>query len=89
MGSGDDETDKNQGKEGLEEDTSTEDQIPLSERAIPPPMYDAPFDHMDIVEAIDQLAECSGPGPDGISAILWKKSKLTVALMLFNIFNTL
>ena len=53
----------------------------------PPTMYDAPFDYMDIIDAIDQLAECSGPGPDGIPAILLKKSKLTVALLMKNIFQ--
>ena len=53
----------------------------------PPELYDVPFDYMDIVEAIDQLSECSGPGPDGISAILLKKSKISVALMLWNIFQ--
>ena len=53
----------------------------------PLPLYDAPFDYMDIVDAINQLSESSGPGPDGISAILLKKSKITVALMLKNIFQ--
>ena len=42
---------------------------------------------MDIAEAIDQLAICSGPGPDGLSAILLKKSKILVSLMLRNIFQ--
>ena len=41
----------------------------------PPPMTDAPFDYMDIVAAIEPLSLCSGPGPDGISAILLKKPK--------------
>ena len=71
----------------FEEGEIAEDQIPESERASPPPLYDAPFNHMDIVDAIDQLAECSGPGPDGISAILLKKAKLTVAFMMYNIFQ--
>ena len=53
----------------------------------PPKLYDVPFDYMDIVEAINQLSECSGPGPDGISAILLTKSKISVALMLWNIFQ--
>ena len=50
-------------------------------------MNKTPFDYMDIIDAIDQLAECSGPGPDGVPAILLKKSKLTVALMMKNIFQ--
>ena len=53
----------------------------------PPKLYDVPFDYMDIVDAINQLSECSGPGPDGISAILLKISKITIALMLWNIFQ--
>ena len=53
----------------------------------PPKLYDVPFNYMDIVDAINQLSECSGPGPDGISAILLKRSKITIALMLWNIFQ--
>ena len=75
------ETNEKQAKDNMTEDETTK------ESPRPPPMYDAPFDHMDIVDAIDQLAECSGPGPDGISAILLKKAKLTVALMMYNIFQ--
>ena len=45
------------------------------------------FDHMDIVDAIGQLALCSGPGPDGVSAILLKKANISIALMLRNIFQ--
>jgi hypothetical protein len=41
---------------------------------------------MDISEAIDALSLGGGPGPDGISPILLKKSKLTVSLMLYSIF---
>ena len=43
---------------------------------------------MDIADAIDQLSLYSGPGPDGISTILLKRSKLTVSLMLYNIFHS-
>ena len=42
---------------------------------------------MDIADAIDRLSLCSGPGPDGIPAILLKRSKLTLSLMLNNIFQ--
>ena len=42
---------------------------------------------MDFVDAIDSLSLCSGPGPDGISAILLKTPKITVATMLQNIFQ--
>ena len=62
----------------------------LSEASVgegPPEITDAPFNFTDIADAIDQLSLCSGPGPDGISAILLKKSKITVSLMLFNIFH--
>ena len=52
-----------------------------------PELTDAPFNFTDIADAIDQLSICSGPGPDGISAILLKKSKITVSLMLYNIFH--
>ena len=52
-----------------------------------PELTDAPFNFTDIADAIDQLSMCSGPGPDGISAILLKKSKITLSLMLFNIFH--
>ena len=52
----------------------SEDEKPTSkENQRPPPMYDAPFVHMDIVDVIAQLEECSRPGPDSISAILLKK----------------
>ena len=43
---------------------------------------------MDIADAIDQLSLYSGPRPDGISTILLKRSKLTVSLMLYNIFHS-
>ena len=52
-----------------------------------PKLTDAHWDYMDISDAIDQLSICSGPGPDGIPAILLKRSKLTVSLMLYNIFQ--
>ena len=58
----------------------------LDQSEMPLHLYDAPFDYMDIVEAINQLSESSGPGPDGISAILLKKAKISIALMLQNIF---
>ena len=51
-------------------------------------LFDAPFDYMDIVDAIKQLSESSGPGPDGISAILLKKAKISIALMMQNIFHS-
>ena len=51
-----------------------------------PQLKDVHFDHMDISEAIDTLPMGGGPGPDGISPILLKKSKLTVSLMLYSIF---
>ena len=50
-------------------------------------LTDVHFDFMDIVDAIGQLDLCSGPGPDGISAILLKKAKITVALIFQNIFR--
>ena len=53
----------------------------------PPELTSVHFDYRDISDAIDQLSLYSGPGPDGISAILLKKSKLTVSLMLYNIFH--
>ena len=53
----------------------------------PPKLAEAHFNYMDIADAIDQLSSSSGPGPDGIPAILLKRSKITVALMLNNIFN--
>ena len=43
---------------------------------------------MDIADAIDQLDLGEGRGPDAISAILLKKSMLTVALMLCKIFHS-
>jgi hypothetical protein len=53
----------------------------------PPQLAEAQFNYLDIADAIDQLSSSSGPGPDGIPAILLKRSKITVALMLNNIFN--
>ena len=53
----------------------------------PPQLNEAHFNYTDIADAIDQLSLCSGPGPDGISAILLKKSKITVSLMLNNTFQ--
>ena len=50
-------------------------------------LTDAQFNYTDIAEAIDQLSMSSGPGPDGIPAILLKKSKMTVSLMLYNVFH--
>ena len=35
----------------------------------PPQLNEAHFNYTDIADAIDQLSLCSGPGPDGISAI--------------------
>ena len=52
-----------------------------------PKLTDVGFDYMDIVDAIGQLDLCSGPGPDGISAILLKKAKISIAVMLRNIFQ--
>ena len=52
-----------------------------------PKLEEAHFNYMDIADAIDKLSLCSGPGPDGIPSILLKKSKITVALMLNNIFQ--
>ena len=52
-----------------------------------PELTDVPCDFMDVAVAIDQLSMCSGPGPDGISAILLKKSKVSISLMLTNIFQ--
>ena len=40
------------------------------------------------MDAIYQLDLCAWPGPDGLSAILLKKSKLTVSLMLNKIFQS-
>ena len=45
------------------------------------------FDFMDIADAIDKLSMKSGPGPDGIPAILLKKAKISVSLMMKNIFQ--
>ena len=53
----------------------------------PPQLNDAHFNCTDIADAIDKLSVFSGPGPDGISAILLKKSKIKVSLMLNNIFQ--
>ena len=53
----------------------------------PPTFTNVAFNYMDIVAAIEQLSLCSGPGPDGISAILLKKAKISNALMLENIFR--
>ena len=47
-----------------------------------PSLKDVHFNYTDIAHAIYQLSLCSGPGPYGISAILLKKSKLTISLML-------
>ena len=53
----------------------------------PPHLTDIHFDYMDIADAIEQLSGRSGPGPDGIPAILLKKAKITVSLILKNIFQ--
>ena len=76
-----------------EVETEVEDEEGNNERTEPnndinkPQLTDIHFDYEDIIDAIDQLALCSGPGPDGISAILLKKSKVTISLMLNNIFQ--
>ena len=52
-----------------------------------PKLTSVGFGYMDIVDAIGQLTLCSGPGPDGVSAILLKKANISIALMLRNIFQ--
>ena len=45
------------------------------------------FTHEDIGDQISQLSDWSGPGPDGVPAILLKKARTTVSIMLNNIFQ--
>ena len=88
----------NREKEDEREETEEEGEMlgGQEEDSRPPPAPAAPghptltnvaFDYMDIVAAIEQLSLCSGPGPDGVSAILLKKAKISNALMLQNIFQ--
>ena len=46
------------------------------------------FSKDDLADAIDQLSEYSGPGPDGISAILLRKARGPVSKMLTIILET-
>ena len=71
----------------VEKEVNNATETDIEQNAPIPELYDAPFNYMDIVDAIGQLSESSGPGPDGISAILLKKSKITIALMMQNIFQ--
>ena len=59
------------------EQSSHECSVEQSETSVPPTvgpsmptLTDVHFNYTDIADAIDQLSLCSGPGPDGISAIL-------------------
>jgi hypothetical protein len=45
------------------------------------------FTYADIEDAIDKLSPYGGPGPDGISACLLKKSKTAISMMLKRIFQ--
>ena len=62
------------------------EQTSLPREGTEPQLKDVHFDCMDIADSIDALSLGGGPGPDGISPILLKKSKLTVLLMLYIIF---
>ena len=73
------------GKKDVAGENTAHEQRPAVQ--YPPELASVHFDYMDIADAIDQLSLYSGPGPDGIPAILLKKSKLTVSLMLYNIFH--
>ena len=74
-------------EEDVKEDVDTTPERDEDPSESLPELYDAPFNYMDIVDAIGHLSESSGPGPDGISAILLKKAKISIALMMQNIFQ--
>ena len=64
---------------GEEEEEEVLDEVSLA---------DFPFTYVDMMEAIDCLKPSSGPGPDGVSAILLKKAKTTIAMMLTPILRS-
>ena len=75
-------------KEGEKtKDTNNEEHTKEREEEIKPKLTNCYFTYEDIMEAIDQLSACSGPGPDGLPSILLKKAKLHISLMLKNIFQ--
>ena len=85
----DEDEDINEDEDRDAEEEGTTDHSETAEKSSPqvPQLTDVHFNFMDIADAIDQLDQSSGPGPDGLSAILLKKSKISVALMLNNIFR--
>ena len=85
----DEDEDINEDEDRDAEGEGTTDHSEAAEKSSPqvPQLTDVHFNFMDIADAIDQLDQSSGPGPDGLSAILLKKSKISVALMLNNIFR--
>ena len=89
--SSEEEINKDKGNNEKENETNKGNTQQEENSAVPetglPKLEEAHFNYMDIADAIDKLSLCSGPGPDGIPSILLKKSKITVALMLNNIFQ--
>jgi endonuclease/exonuclease/phosphatase family metal-dependent hydrolase len=69
------------------EDENPEIQGPLQGPARKPELTQVYFTYADVEDAIGKLSPCGGPGPDGVSACLLKKSKSAIALMLNKIFH--
>ena len=49
---------------------------------------DLQFDHMDFRTCLNQLSNGAAPGPDGIPAIILKRAKNDISLMLTSIFKS-
>ena len=68
-----------------EEDEAEEDVVEEEDTIM---IDDIQFSKDNLAEAVDQLSDYSGPGPDGISAILLKKARGPVSVMLETILHT-
>ena len=77
---------KNNEVENMENEEKNENEKDEGKKKTPK-LEEVYFSYEDIKDAINQLSVFSGPGPDGIPAILLKKSKVTISLMLQNIFR--
>ena len=70
-----------------EEEVEEVEEVEGVEEEEPVDLAEIPFTHVDMAEAIDKLTLSSGPGPDGVSAILLKKAKTTMSLIMSTILR--
>ena len=65
-----------------------EEEVEAVDQEDPVVLADIPFTLVDMAEAINSLSLNSGPGPDGVPAIVLKKAKTTVAMMMSTIMRS-